>query len=1014
MAGQLRLHRGLRPTSALAGTAAVLALLFVPSGAGASIPAARTAKPFAGPEHGKHRHEKRHRHKRRKVVRSNGGPVKAALGAVAVHAPRGAIRKGQTLTIEAKAPGGLAPDARSIAGGPYSVSTSQGEPAKPVLITFRYDKDALTPGSGPLVLHGSRRLGAWLPEQTRVNRGAGTATAAFDSFSPMDVVDSITWAAGDLTGNRTDLPTGCGEPPSWVDGVHLPFARNDSLPACIGAESSGDTLYLHVANNRGYAQYVTISNASLDLRRSNWSDSLEGLFANQLAAHAPGNSASSFLLAPGSHATLAIDKPPPSLGNTAVSLQVAPQGASAMAEMGWALLKKAKEEIGLPVEVGNCVVGQVYAALSNDPSAPAAVKRLRTCADAAASLKGVAKKALEKIAAAILVTDFFYKVVDLEAAEPYPVELSFTIRGKNPTNPDIHLGNLGYGSLPAGQPTVEHLTASGGSPPYTFRVSNGQGNPERVPSWVQLAADGTLTITPPPGTNQSVGFYVYATDASGQSSPFERDEVTFSVSGEPNPGTGVWTTSKGVLPADSVGEALGFPPLVSACETSACLVFGPYGTGSGLQNMIQSLSPKTDWTSDEAPLPAGATGVTSEYPHTACMAAGTCVLTTSYEDASSDEWTALGELSNGTVTWTAAPVPADAGPGAPYVDSVACSPSDTCVAAGYFLEGTYKRGLLETYTGGTWHAEWAPSPPGWPTDQPSPPFEPSVTCGEGSSCVAISGSSDESGDPSLLAETLAGGSWTPTVVALPGDAASDPAINSIACPTAQHCVGVGSYLDTGGDVQPLIASDSGAGWTAAKPALPLTSSGEYAVLTSTDCLDATRCVAVGYDYEFDGGSTESRGLIYTLEEGTWRPQWAPLPPMGEGSRLLDAACATSGACFAVGDYSAGPYGGLPHTGLIETFAGKSWAPSEVPTPNDASPGNLGGLSTVSCGDGELCVASGTYRDQDGHPQVLLAKHRRDAGPTSASDSTLATSSGPPLRLANWPRELHLRERAPRS
>ncbi len=497
-----------------------------PSLADASKPSHHHHKPS-----GKHKHH--HHKKHRRTVKSRGGPLSLKLGTLAISAPKGAIRKGQTLTIEKGASKKFpALGAGSIAGGPFTISTSQGEPAKPVKVIFHYNPAGLAQGGSPVVLHGWSAFGNWVPEESVVSSSTKTVSAKLDSFSPLDVVEDITWAAGLITGNRTDLPSGCGAAPSWVDGLSFPDAPNDSLPSCIGSGSNASTLYIHIVNNRGYAQFVTASGASIDVSHSSWGDSLESTIANGLAGLSTGNTPSSFLLAPGSQVTIAIDRPQTSFGETTVTLHSAPQGATAAAAMGWALLNKLKAELGSGVDATNCVIGYLHNTLSANPSVSSVVGQLHSCASAAAAgLKGSAKTAAEKIASAVLVTDFFYKVIDLAADDLYPPQISFSIPGKNPTNPDIHLGNLDFGTIPAGQQTVEHLTASGGAAPYSFAVWNEPANEANVPSWVSVASDGTMTINPPSGTDQSVAFYVYVTDANLEHSPFAREQVTFSVGG---------------------------------------------------------------------------------------------------------------------------------------------------------------------------------------------------------------------------------------------------------------------------------------------------------------------------------------------------------------------------------------------------------------------------------------------------------------------------------------------------
>ena len=68
--------------------------------------------------------------------------------------------------------------------------------------------------------------------------------------------------------------------------------------------------------------------------------------------------------------------------------------------------------------------------------------------------------------------------------------------------------------MPGGRTTVEHLSATGGTPPYRFYLVPEPGGPG-VPSWLHLAADGTLTLEPPAGV-AAVTLPVEVVDSNGR------------------------------------------------------------------------------------------------------------------------------------------------------------------------------------------------------------------------------------------------------------------------------------------------------------------------------------------------------------------------------------------------------------------------------------------------------------------------------------------------------------------
>ncbi len=895
----------------------------------------------AAPGKPKHSHKKHKKKQRRRVVRSDGGRLAARLGPLAIETPKGAIRKGQTLTVEAGKPKKFSdPGAPSLVGGPYTLSTSQGEPAKPVKVAFRYDRAKLSAGD-PLVVHGLAGFG-WVPEKTSVKPAAASASALLESFSPIDVVDGITWAAGDITGNRTDLPSGCGKSPDWIDWLSPIYSRNDSLPACTGAESDGQTLYIHVANNRGYAQYLTISNATLDVRRSNWSDSLEGMIANQLAAHSSSNSPSSFVLAPGSHAVLAIDRPAEGFGTTAVSMLAAAKGSSAMAAMGWALLNKVREGIGNRVDLVNCVTGSIYNSLASNPGASSAVAQLRSCAGAAAArLKGTAKEVMGKISSAVLVVDLFYKLVDLQADEAIPPSIKFSIHGRNPTNPAIHVGGLSLGSLPPGERTVVQLTASGGVAPYGFQISHAASNTAKVPSWVQLGSDGKLTIDPPADAAGHVGFYVYATDASGQSSPFARDEVTFFVGA--GDGTISWSGIEAPLPADGIDSKL----YSTTCPTAnSCIAVGSFRRNDFTQQALIETYSGGVWTPLEAPLPPNAEGIEASLSSVACSPdATTCVAVGFYHGTDFKSHGLIETLSNGT--WTATEAPGSSSYS--YLASVACS-ADECIAVGNAGDA---EAFVETLSNGTWEGGAAPLPANADVSYQQ---VRSAACSV-DTCVAVGVYTNTDSWHRGLVEVLSGDTLVPLEAPLPSDTDLEGELGEVACAPTGPCMASGGYIAQGGSGHVFFGSVSGESWTPVPSTTSLPPNATGANWWVTACTSASACLGVG---EFALTGFANRGLIETLSGGTWTGIEAPAPPPAVSSdALLSGACPAAGRCVAVGRF----YDGGDMLGLIETQANGEWLPTEAQLPANANADRFAELGDVACSSA-TCVAVGRYLRSD--------------------------------------------------
>ena len=174
-----------------------------------------------------------------KTTRSSGGAVGVRLGTVRVIAPKGSIAKGQTLTLTT-AESSPTLGAESLAGGPYQVSTSQGEPRTPVKLSFRYDPGLLQKGDTPIVMHRSTAANGWVPLHTNVEPKRHIVSATLESFSLVDV-------AADRTGySRRSSPCTAAFPDarSKTIGRTTWYNRQESMRMVVcyhfGLEPSAD------------------------------------------------------------------------------------------------------------------------------------------------------------------------------------------------------------------------------------------------------------------------------------------------------------------------------------------------------------------------------------------------------------------------------------------------------------------------------------------------------------------------------------------------------------------------------------------------------------------------------------------------------------------------------------------------------------------------------------------------------------------------------------------------------
>ncbi len=308
---------------------------------------------------------------------------------------------------------------------------------------------------------------------------------------------------------------------------------------------------------------------------------------------------------------------------------------------------------------------------------------------------------------------------------------------------------------------------------------------------------------------------------------------------------GVWTPSELTLPAD--GDATGSSAYAQlsavACPTSGwCTALGLYTQSSGSEQALIATDVAGSWSVSSAPLPAAASG--SQFIALSCPAVGSCVATGTYLVAGN----VLGmvdSLSAGTWTATAIPLSPGTSPLASIANNdlaISCPAVGSCVVAGTTFDGNYE-GLIDTLSSGTWTATEVATPGG----QPSSDVQlTSVACTDPNTCVAT-GLALESGVEQGIFETLASGTWTPSVAPTPAGTPSGANIelHNVACPTAGTCVAVGQS-DVTGTVNGLLWNLASGSWAVTATPLPSDASASsdpsFAPIT---CPGAGVCIAVG-------------------------------------------------------------------------------------------------------------------------------------------------------------------------
>jgi endoglucanase len=344
--------------------------------------------------------------------------------------------------------------------------------------------------------------------------------------------------------------------------------------------------------------------------------------------------------------------------------------------------------------------------------------------------------------------------------------------------------------------------------------------------------------------------------------------------------------------------------------------------------------------------------------------------------------------SQGPGSWTPieAPVPAGAYPAG--LNGVSCPAKGSCDAVGSYTDTSgNEQGLIETSSGHTWTPAEAPVPAnasGTPDTYLS-----SVTCPASGSCTAGGDYSDTSGGVDPLIETLSGGTWTPSELPQPGNAAVAPnaGLFAVSCPFGS-CTAVGYYFDSSSTMQGLIETGSGSTWTAAEAPLPANAgSNPHVILASVNCPALGSCTAVG---SYTDTSDNSQALIETLSGGTWTAAQAPLPAnagSGQGGDLQSVTCLTGDSCTAVGGYFDA---GGNSQGMVDTFTDGTWTAVQAPVPANAGTNPLVSLGSVTCLADGSCTAVGSYTDTSGNGQAMIDTF--SGGTWTAAEAALEANS----------------------
>ena len=257
----------------------------------------------------------------------------------------------------------------------------------------------------------------------------------------------------------------------------------------------------------------------------------------------------------------------------------------------------------------------------------------------------------------------------------------------------------------------------------------------------------------------------------------------------------------------------------------------------------------------------------------------------------------------------------------------------------------------------------------------------SISCASSGNCSAGGNYMDGSSHLQAFVANEIDGTWG-GAIEVPGTAAlnvgGNAIVNSVSCTSAGNCGAGGSYLDSAGDGQGFVVTETNGTWgTATEVVDPLAiGSANAAGVESLSCTATGSCSAVGLDVTTGGAPT---GFVLTETGGSWSAatEITMTSTLGTGGAELSAvSCTSPGNCGAEG---AGVYqdtavhGGLAYIPFEVSETGGTWGtPSLFPGLATLNVGLIGVPNAISCTATGDCSTGGSYTDALGNAQAFVA------------------------------------------
>jgi len=362
---------------------------------------------------------------------------------------------------------------------------------------------------------------------------------------------------------------------------------------------------------------------------------------------------------------------------------------------------------------------------------------------------------------------------------------------------------------------------------------------------------------------------------------------------------GVWASIS--APSVIAGETT-ILDAVSCAAVGECSAVGEELNGFGVEVPLVETLVAGIWTPSEPPNAAGAVGTDTNLSAVDCPSPTSCVALGTIGDFGFH--TTLMTETESAGSWTADNVSAsqgNSGNARAGWGGLSCPVAGACTAVGSVANGIESTPIADVLVGGAWTSQDVAS---------ANAALLSVSCASPGACEAVGYYEDSSNKPQSLAAADSGGVWT-TTEPPPAAGTSSGALQSVDCPTAGTCYAVGSVVPFGHGGA-LIDTLADGTWTSSLGALPGGAILGTGGLAAVACAGVGECEAVGDDN--DNGPLW-QAIDETLSDGTWTSSQVQLPgnadtappegPPGPAAQAYGYAVTCPGAdsCVSLGRYS---------------------------------------------------------------------------------------------------------------